>query len=71
MEKKEVFVIVTMSGKAFYRDETSIIYFNDDYDQQIKESAPIFNTIGDAMRVAGEMNEKLGSTTFKVISYSI
>lgn len=71
MEKKEVFIIVTMSGKAFYHNDHSIIYFNDDYENQIREGAPMFDTIGEAMRVASELNQKLGATTFKVISYSI
>lgn len=70
-EKKEVFVLVTMSNKAFYLNSNTYIWFEDflSTEKQIKDNAQMFNTIGDAMKVAAEINKALGTTLYKVVSY--
>lgn len=70
-EKKEVFVLVTMSNKAFYSNSNTYIWFEDfsSTEKQLKNNAQMFNTIGDAMKVAAEINKALGTTLYKVVSY--
>lgn len=70
--EKVIYIIVSMSGKAFIHDANTFIWFEDgNIDKQIKNDARYFDTIGEAMKCAAEFNNDFGSTTWKVISYNI
>lgn len=70
--EKVIYIIVSLSGKAFIQDSNTFIWFEDgNIDKQIKKYARTFDTIGDAMKNAAELNHNFGSTTWKVISYNI
>lgn len=70
--EKVIYIIVSLSGKAFIQDSNTFIWFEEgNVDKQIKKYARKFETIGDAMKDASDFNNAFGSTTWKVISYNI
>ena len=56
--------ILRISSKAFIRVKPDEVVITSDY-----EKATRYNTIGEAMKVASELNELINTSIIKVIKY--